>query len=83
MIDSLFSVLASALSIWDHAEKDKYISQCISLKEKYYAEIAKPDDSRSDAIIDYCLSELCFIGAAYSAAVSSKNAGTTAGQTGS
>lgn len=69
MIDTLFSVLASALSIWDHAEKDKYINQCIELKEAYYAELAKPDGQRSDAILDDCLNQLRIICDSFSGAV--------------
>lgn len=79
MIDTLLSVLASALSIWDHAESRNYLDQLTSLKEAYYAELAKPDDSRSDAILDDCLSKLRIIGTAYASAVSGTNTGNTTG----
>jgi hypothetical protein len=52
MWTALAQTLASALSIWDHKEKNKYIDKLISLKKDYNAEFNKSPANRSDAVLD-------------------------------
>ena len=71
MIDSLFKVLGSALSIWESKESRKYIDKLVALEKEYYAEINKdrPDMARLDIIN----SELRFLGEAFNSKVKASN----------
>lgn len=53
MIDSLFKILGSALSLWESKEKRKYIDKLIKLKREYYAEsnLERPDMAKLDNLV--------------------------------
>ena len=52
MISSILKLLGSALSIWEHKEKNKYFDRYVKLENKYYEEYQKdkPDHSTLDNI---------------------------------
>lgn len=74
MIETIFSVLNTGLSLWLNHEKTKYVDKLIKLREQYNAEINKPTESRSDAALDDILFDLRILGLAFSASVSQQNA---------
>lgn len=67
MVETLFGVLASALSIWDNLEKRKYIDKLTSLRRDYREEWNKDPAVRSDAKLDDLVFELRILGDAFSA----------------
>jgi len=71
MIETLFSVLDSALSIWAHKEKNKYRDRLIDLKRRHREESAKPDNERSDAVLDNIRFELETLALAFAGSVAS------------
>ncbi len=73
MIDSLFAALAAGLTLWAAKEKTKYVDQLIQLKKDYYAEINKPLESRSDAVLDDITERVRILSSSFSAAVASQN----------
>lgn len=60
MIDLVFKLLASGLSLWESKEKTKYIDQLIALRKDWYEEYNKDnrDNARLDAI-EYDIKLLC------------------------
>jgi len=52
MIDSLFKVLGSALSLWESKEQRKYVDHLMQLKKEWYAEynLERPDMANLDNI---------------------------------
>ena len=52
MIELVFKLLSSGLSLWETKEKTKYVDRLIRLRMEYYAEINKPihDNARIDNI---------------------------------
>lgn len=58
MVDSLFRILGSALSIWEHKEKRKYLDKYLDLKRDYYEAINRPPEIWNDARIDSIKFEL-------------------------
>jgi hypothetical protein len=73
MIEAFLSVLAAGLSLWDHEEKTKYRDKYLELRKKWYEEFNKPEDIRSDAVLDNIELELRLIGEAFSTSVIGKN----------
>ena len=73
MIGTVLQILQTALSLWDNHEKMKYIDQVVNLKRDYYAEISKPADQISDAVITNICVELRIISSAFCSAASDKN----------
>ncbi len=74
MIKVLLDVLGSALSIWETKEKTKYLDKYTALKQAYYVEYNKPDEIRSDAVLDNLEHELCIFASGVSAEIGAKNA---------
>lgn len=74
MIETIFSILQSALHIWEDKEKTKYLDKLMSLKKDYYEEYNKPLAERSDAVLDNISFELRILGTAFSASVGTPNA---------
>jgi len=74
VVASIFGIIEALLSIWEHKEKDKYNAKVKQLKADYYAEINKPDDKRSDAVLDNLLFELRITADALAAQVRIQNA---------
>lgn len=72
MIDSLFKVLGSGLSLWESKEKRKYVDKLIALEKEYYEEYNK--EISDDAVLDNIRYELQFLGSAFSAKVGTKDA---------
>lgn len=72
MVDSVFKILGSALAIWEHKEKHKYLDQYIALKREYYAEFNKPREERSSAILDDVLLRVRILGDSWVAAAQAK-----------
>lgn len=60
MIELVFKLLSSGLSLWEEKEKHKYIDRLIKLRTEYYEEINKPvhDNARIDNI-EFELRVLC------------------------
>ena len=50
MIDSIFKLLGSVFSIWEHKQKNKYRDKFMRLQKEYYEESKK--DQPSDAVLD-------------------------------
>lgn len=69
MTELLLKVIGSALSIWDSKEKTKYEDQYNKLMRDWYEEINKPDDIRSNAVLDNIEFELRLFGDRFSAAI--------------
>lgn len=49
-LETIFSLLGSALSIWDNHQKTKFVEKYIKLKEEFYAE--KNKDKVNHATLD-------------------------------
>lgn len=80
MAADILLILGTALSIWDHKEKNKYLDKYLALKEQYHQEFNKPDDSRSDSLLDNLEYQLRLLGREWSSAASgTSNSGTPAG----
>ena len=50
MIDSIFKLLSSVFTIWEHKQKNKYRDKYMQLQRDYYEESKK--DQPSDAVLD-------------------------------
>lgn len=74
MFAALLGIAEALLSIWAHKEKDKYNAKLKQLRADYYAEINKPDDKRSDAVLDNLEFELRITADALAAQVRIANA---------
>lgn len=59
MISSIFSLLGSVLTIWEHKEKNKYKEKYMRLEREYYEETKK--DQPSDAVLDNIEFELLLL----------------------
>jgi hypothetical protein len=73
MMKVLLELVGSALSLWEHKDKNKYINEFIKLKQKYYEEYNKPPHLRSDAVLDNLEFDLRLYGYALSAAIGRTN----------
>lgn len=62
MLELFLKVFAAGLELWDDKEKHKYIDRLLELKKEYYNEFNKPDDQRSDAVLDNITFELRILG---------------------
>lgn len=58
MIAQIISLLSTGLTLWNNIEKNKYTDKLLELKTKYYEEENKPEDQRSDAVMDNIIFEL-------------------------
>lgn len=58
MIAQIISLLSTGLTLWNNIEKNKYTDKLLELKTKYYEEENKPEDKRSDAVMDNIIFEL-------------------------
>lgn len=56
MTAAIFKLLGSALGIWEHKEKTKYIDKMLALQREYYEEINK--EISDDAVVDNIEREL-------------------------
>ena len=74
IFSSILKIVEAALSSWEHKLKQKYVDQIEELKRTYYAEINKPDDERSDAVLDNLERELCIAAEALAAQIRVQNA---------
>lgn len=73
MIELIFKILGTGLSLWETKEKTKYQDKYIALKRAYYEELNKPDEERSDAVLDNLEFELRILCNSFSTEVGSKN----------
>lgn len=80
--EALLKVLGAGLSIWDSKEKSKYVDRLMRLKKEFYDEYNKPQDSRSDAILDGIEFELRVLSLAFSSSVGKQDAADKPGSTG-
>lgn len=48
----ILELIKVALDLWASKEKRKYIDEMLSIQKDYYEETAKPDNQRSDAVLD-------------------------------
>lgn len=74
MFAIILQLAASALSIWDNAERSKYADKLARLEKEYYAEKNKAPNERSDAVLDNLRFELCITASALGTAIGSANA---------
>lgn len=65
MIETIFPVLEQGLRLWNTKESRKYLDQVIELKRKWYEEYNKPQDIRSDAVLDNIQFELRILSLAF------------------
>lgn len=76
MIEAVLKVLAAGLSLWDDKEKGKYQDKFLALKKAYHDEFNKPDDTRSDAVLDNISWELGVLCDSFSARVGGEDGPT-------
>lgn len=76
MFQLILGLLTAGLNLWADKEKHKYIDAKIKLETDYYAEINKPDDQRSDAVIADIEQQLHILASAFTAAASATNPGS-------
>ena len=69
MIEALIKSLEIGLGLWASKDKRKYLDKLIRLKEDFYEEFNKPDDERSDAVIDNIKLELRILTEAFASQV--------------
>lgn len=74
MVTVILSLLNTGLSLWLHKEKTKYIDEVREIEREYYAEINKPEDQRSDAVLDNLEWKLRSVARAFTAHVGEANA---------
>lgn len=55
---TISNLLTAALSIWASKEKTKYVDQKLSLEKDWYAEFNKPENERSNLVLDNCMLQL-------------------------
>ena len=73
MIDALIKSLEAGLSLWASKEKRKYLDKVISLKRDFYEEYNKPDDDRSDAVMDNIRLQLRIVANGFSTSLKTEN----------
>lgn len=61
----ILGVLEQALKLWNTKESTKYLDRVLKLKEEYYEELDKDEDSRSQLYLDERLRELRTIAEAF------------------
>lgn len=82
MFEIIAKIVGSALSIWEHKTKNKYVEEYKSILEDYYGEIEKPsyqdrakypglkdDDFRDNSIIDRTERRMYILSEALSSAI--------------
>ncbi len=67
MIGTIFTLLKTGLSLWEHKEKNKYIEKALRLEKEYYEESKKPDSERDNAKLDNIEFELHLLTVSFSA----------------
>lgn len=72
MFALILGIVEAALSIWSSKLKQKYIDKVENLKRDYYAEINKPREQQSDAVLDNLEFELRLATASLAADMRSK-----------
>lgn len=73
MFTLILSLLDTGLKLWLSKEKTKYIDKKMQLERDYYAEINKPEDVRSDAVLDHLEYELRVLARAFATAAASQS----------
>ena len=58
MFKTLLGITLASLSIWKHKNATKYTRLVIELKDEFYEEYNKPENERSDAILDNLMHKL-------------------------
>lgn len=76
MVETIFSLLSSGLSLWQHKDKTKYADELIDLKKRWYEESNKADADRDDAVLDSIEFQLRILAIGFTADVGSANAAT-------
>lgn len=59
MVSSIFGLLGSVFTIWEHKEKNKYKEKYMRLEREYYEESKK--ENPSDAVLDNIEFELLLL----------------------
>lgn len=57
-IGLILGVLKAGLELWNTKESRKYQDRVIELEKRYFDELAKPFNNRSQLVLDNCLLEL-------------------------
>lgn len=73
MFTSIIGIVEAVLHIWAKKLDRKYIDRVAELKRAYYEEQNKPDDQRSDAVLDNLCFELRLVSAALAADLRAQN----------
>lgn len=69
MFEALAKALEIGLQLWLNQEKTQYADKLVSLRSQWHAEYNKPDDIRSDAVLDNLEFELRQFAVTFAAAV--------------
>jgi len=69
MIEALIGSLHAGLTLWKNKDARKYLDKLFDLKRDYYEEYNKPENERSNAVLDNIEHELCLIAEAFSSQV--------------
>lgn len=70
-------LLGSALSIWNHIEKNKYLDRYTKLKKEYYEESNKPMPDNS--VLDNIEFDLFLLGNSFNSTVKGSQTGSVSG----
>lgn len=79
MTETLFQTLETALGIWEHHEKVKYLSEFVELRRGWNAEINKADSERDDSVLSDLSDQLRILAYAWSQAASQSTSGDKPG----
>jgi hypothetical protein len=80
MFETLAQVLLAGLHLWENEEKTKYIDRLMDLRKRRYDEENKPDDSRSDAVLDDLEFQLRNLGIAFATGAGQPNTSSQSGK---
>jgi hypothetical protein len=76
MFEALAKALEIGLQLWLNKEKTQYVDKLVSLRSQWHAEYNKPDDVRSDAVLDNLEFELRQLAFAFASSVAQPDTGT-------
>ena len=84
MIEAVLKVLEAGFHLWAKKEENKpqdrmweLQQKTIKLKREYYEEMAKPNNQRSDAVLDDIVLELRFVADSFSVIAQDKQGAPT------
>jgi len=77
MVELIFKILGTGLSIWETKEKRKYIDELLELKKAWYYEDNKPFNQRDNSALDNIERRLFELGDIFASGAAKSDAGPT------